>query len=91
MDILCGHVPRAGSDGGKDHHPLGREPVSGASEGIEKIVCFGQIISAPARECLSLPHLKEVKGILLLLEDNAKGGTCETFSRSHIESPLRNP
>ena len=44
VDILSGHVPRAGSDGGKDHHPLGREPVSGASEGIEKVVCFGQIM-----------------------------------------------
>ena len=43
VDILSSHVPRAGSDGGKDHHPLGREPVSSASEGIEKIVCFGQI------------------------------------------------
>ena len=46
---------------------------------------------APGRECLSLPHLKEVKGLLFLPEDNVKGGTCETFSRSLIERPLRNP
>ncbi len=59
VDILGGHVARAGRDGGKDHHPLRREAETGASEGVEEFFCFGQFC-LPGKEALSVSQLKEL-------------------------------